>query len=493
MKFSAACHLALLGLISSQVQACNLSITFNGSCSYESIKQSSGCTDTQLKNKLGGTYKAVIETKCTEARNARYEKFLPWKKVASRGEQFDDEFFDGGTIFNTEDGEAVTGFKVKDHPDTQRIVEIKDNLVSSHGIQWPTSKNFATYSSCASNAVMCCWTSNRNTNAYVDNSDICSHEIVNSAGSAHVESGTTVLGDAGPSRCHGFVFEDGDPFKGNLLFKVAMEEGLLNGYVRNVPSAPMCACLEQMPVVTTAACSSSSATESWEATYGGMESFYITPGDVSISFGNCGGKDLAAYINEQIEEPEFKPEERLVGSCDKSVKESLEDLAFRKREENEFVSWVPVGGKGLLYEKSPNDEEFREIWKQSNNQIMRRRCTECENTHKDIYYRRFDANGLPESLDLLHVMKNYWYTDPEVPENTFMEDFKLYSTYEDAVNDVRPWKYCNFNDKTGFPRDCGPYGWVGNQWSTFQPYDGRHEGKRLVSFYVESGGLIIPE
>lgn len=340
---------------------------------------------------------------------------------------------------------------------------------------------------------MCCWTSNRDDGAYVDNTDICSHEVANSKGSAHVKAGTTILGDAGDARCHGFIFSEEDTYKGNLLFKVAMEEGFLNGYVRNVPSAPMCACLEQMPVVTTASCSSiDDYTESWESSYDGSpETFYISQGDdVSITFGNCEGKDLATYMNEKIQDSDFKADKRLIGSCEDNVKQKLEDVAFRKREE-EMVSWIPVGGKGLLYDKSP--EDFAAVWAKSNNQILRRRCLTCVNSHKDIYYRRFDTNGLPDEFDLLHIMKNYWYTDPYVTGNKFNEDFKLYSTYEDAVNDVKEWKYCNFKDKTGFPRDCGPYSKTDHQWSTFHPYDGRHGGKGSVAFYVEGGGVIIPE
>merc|ERR1719181_1913926 len=36
------------------------------------------------------------------------------------------------------------------------------------------------------------------------------------------------------------------------------------------------------------------------------------------------------------------------------------------------------------------------------------------------------------------------------------KDFDIFSSYEDAVADKNPWKYCNGGDRgVGFPRDCG--------------------------------------
>merc|ERR1711862_335283 len=44
-------------------------------------------------------------------------------------------------------------------------------------------------------------------------------------------------------------------YKGNLLFYVSMYDHMTQrGYVRNIPGAPMCACAENMPVVTRSDC-----------------------------------------------------------------------------------------------------------------------------------------------------------------------------------------------------------------------------------------------
>jgi hypothetical protein len=102
----------------------------------------------------------------------------------------------------------------------------------------------------------------------------------------------------------------------------------------------------------------------------------------------------------------------------------------------------------------------------------------CGVSHQDIYYRRFDTDGLPAKFDLLKLMKNNWFSDGKISGNTFNVDFKLYSTYADAVADTNAWTFCNFDDPTvGFPRVCGPTGYVGWQWSSFV----RTERKILVS------------
>jgi hypothetical protein len=66
------------------------------------------------------------------------------------------------------------------------------------------------------------------------------------------------------SHCHGFIWSDDDNdeskiYKANNLFNVSMEDHLrTRGYVRNVPGAPMCGCLEQMPTVERADCTQTS-------------------------------------------------------------------------------------------------------------------------------------------------------------------------------------------------------------------------------------------
>jgi len=142
-----------------------------------------------------------------------------------------------------------------------------------------------------------------------------------------------------------------------------------------------------------------------------------------------------------------------------------------------------------MYHPSVTMEEFNALFEKSPNQIIRRRCFECVFTHRDIYYRRFDPNGVvPADLDILHILKNYWY---DIPGNQFHIDFELYSTYEDALNNENAWQFCNFNHaNVGFPRDCGPTVRIHNQWNAWEPVGNNH-GRGNVAFYVEAEGNVI--
>merc|ERR1711862_474191 len=105
----------------------------------------------------------------------------------------------------------------------------------------------------------------------LDNTDVCYVDIKDSFLASHTEDGYVVYpGDSeGNVNCMGFTWTDNedDPanlYKGNLLFEVAMRYGLKeNGYTRSVPHAPMCACVEQMPVVSKAACKDVENIDNW--------------------------------------------------------------------------------------------------------------------------------------------------------------------------------------------------------------------------------------
>ena len=230
-----------------------------------------------------------------------------------------------------------------------------------------------------------------------------------------------------------------------------------------------------MPKVTSAGCTSTTVTEKWALTKNDNDQLEIKLSATDISFGDCAGKTLEA---------EFEAKNgrnvngNLLGDCSTTEATYLADKGIKKN----VAEWIPVAGSGALYHETTPESEFREIWKQSSNQILRRICPTCRPSHQNIYYRRFDRNGLPEDLDLLYVVTDYWHTTPSIQHNDFNSDFSLYSTYEDALMNVNHWTYCNFNDRNvGFPRDCGPTGWVPSQWNskTF------NAPQRHVRFYVE--------
>lgn len=98
----------------------------------------------------------------------------------------------------------------------------------------------------------------------------------------------------------------------------------------------------------------------------------------------------------------------------------------------------------------------------------------CQASHKYIFYKRLTA--IPDGFSLYNTLYHTWASK----DNQLNVDFALYSTYEDALRDLSRWTFCNYDDNgVGFPRDCGPTGYVGGQWNN----PGRHN----YGFYVDVG------
>ena len=94
--------------------------------------------------------------------------------------------------------------------------------------------------------------------------------------------------------------------------------------------------------------------------------------------------------------------------------------------------------------------KFNALFAASPHRILRRECSGCANTHKDIYLRRFSS----ASWNAYDNMKVTWSS---YNNNMAGGDFQLYSTYQDARDDKNAWQYCNYDDVgVAFPRECGP-------------------------------------
>lgn len=138
--------------------------------------------------------------------------------------------------------------------------------------------------------------------------------------------------------------------------------------------------------------------------------------------------------------------------------------------------WVKVVGRDSLAAPSLGREGFRTIFEQSPNKIVLRVCITCNKSHQFIYYKRITP--LPEDMDLQDYLKNHWKSE----SNSLNVDFKLFSTYQEALAETNPWQVCNYDHPhIGFPRECGPESIVRNQWSKFEWRSGRSD----VAFYVE--------
>ena len=167
--------------------------------------------------------------------------------------------------------------------------------------------------------------------------------------------------------------------------------------------------------------------------------------------------------------------------------------------------WEPIKGRGKFVipnEKVAIDKlrRFDELFYDSRHKIARHICADCSpNTYKDVYYRRIDdsvsqAMGAQSINGLAGIL---WgdFQPYGVVENVFNVDFKIYSSYEDAMNDNNPWEYCEWlpPQKYGFPGNCKP-----NRFVPFHAHTSRIDssgnhatGKQHVAFYTEA--VVEPE
>merc|ERR1712176_13343 len=438
-----------------------------------------------------------VEELCISANSNATDSFFSFSSISNAGYQFDREFMNGGSNWNNL-------FKFNDLSIIRRIEE---EISSKRGITFPDYlNNFDTEASCDSMAVMCCWNSDSSkvgegeNGEPLKNTDICYVDIENSALASHTASGFAIFpNDAeGSANCMGFTWKNDEAdhsnlYKGNLLFEVAMRYGLKdNGYTRSLPHAPMCACVEQMPVVSHADYKDLEAVHTYFVSVDDTSLLSITQ-EVDITFNNCGNKGLAEYYRE-IHTNEGNSNtivDRITGGCEESESSFLKDRGIMKERS---VKWVKVAGKGSYSDPSLSEQlldgthssmtrnEFEELWANSK-KILLRRCKYCNQYHQYAYYKRYDEKGLPENVDILHDVKEHW---SQYENNTVNVDFNLFPTYDDAVQDKYKWQSVNSNYyNIGFPRDSGPNGYLYNQWNVWDtPSHNKHYGQAHVAFYV---------
>lgn len=323
----------------------------------------------------------VVQTLCEEGYAA---DVFPFSEISRKGQQFDNEHYAGGGEWNyeieTASGEDRLQYdasRVNDvyyYEAQKKVIEFPvDSLQSLNPFNPDTVINdIQDLDGCDLNSAFCCFAQDRqagdnNGNCATpyeyncvdkdpaDNANICYVDHSRSSGANHVDSGFSIYGDPvtgkenieGPIHCHGFAWGD-DPlhtdnvYKGNLLFYVSMYDHLTQrGYARNIPGAPMCACAENMAVVTRADCTQISASEDtilkW---YADPPALVAVPRINDLNFNACTGLNANnnlyervrklrsdGYVTEQVEEAN---EMVLVGSENGKCNEAIEDFLGTK-------------------------------------------------------------------------------------------------------------------------------------------------------------------
>jgi hypothetical protein len=218
----------------------------------------------------------------------------------------------------------------------EKIVEVNNTDAVAGLIDLP--EQIVNFQECELRAAMCCWVQDRQAdddgNCAIpyddncvdanpaDNTDICAAAMGRSPQSNRVQNGISLFPgrSEGASHCHGFAWAADELdrsaiFKGNTLFHVSLFDHLYTrGYVKNVPGAPMCGCVEQMPIVSRADCTQVQLVQATTFTFqdGTVE---VTPsGEWEVQFRQCRGingnnNDLLAHYALLVEQNRAAQEE----------------------------------------------------------------------------------------------------------------------------------------------------------------------------------------
>jgi hypothetical protein len=372
--------------------------------------------------------------------------------------------------------------------------------------------------SCDSQTIMCCFTDDGQSDgfggfgAFSDaTTDVCRHDLTDSPQSNHIKRGWSVFPEAETAtHCVGFTWQDDDDdMLGNMMYDVSLRNSVNKGYLKAVPGAPMCGCLEHMPTVETAACRTATKKGDITYTFTYREDYLDVSNAVGIEYAACAEADLKAQYQANHKEDAdalAAIDEYLVGAggCSADVEGYLNEEHFliQNPADDKYLTPDParwsntVVGEGIYFLLPPvtredADGDFRGLveggCKDTDSTgafaarfcIIRRICATCAASHRDIYYKRLTPLPAAADMYLLDMFMNTWTS---TSNSMAAGDFELYSTYEDALAGTNKWTYCNYNGGVGFPRDCGPNGYVGSQWNSYTRgggYAGHH------AFYVE--------
>jgi len=424
--------------------------------------------------------------------------------------QSDKNYFDGGTLMNignqTKLSENIgtvggqVGRFLTTRSATSRVAWPTYPAVSGSGFDATGfMPNFHLGNSCGLRAAMCCFTNNLLPSAPVPkNANACVHNVSSSSSSAHVKRGSTRYDISGDDAyCVGFSWTSNPSsnsfkYKGNLLFASSLAQTFQLGYSGNLPSAPMCGCVEQMPIVTASDCISiDNVVETginliW--TGKGFTAKLVT----SVTYGNCNGNRLKqnyATMSSPAEQAALAT--RIVDQCDTSTAKFMNDrfmVSGTKNSPVDLTRWTQVVGKGYLYYPTIGEDNFRQLMTlrpDNRYPLVYRYCQFCSDfNYRNIYYRRYPNRPYPTNLEFLNLFMSNWTS----VNNTLGVDFDLYGSYSDAINGVNAWKVCNYDDPSGavgFPRDCGPTALGSGYWNTYAIGASISSTDPAHAFYVE--------
>jgi len=457
---------------------------------YTEVMASSPCPlDAALLDLLGFTdeaqFLAFIELIMVDA--SEDQEMKSYEDVTG-DHQLDKNYFDGDSNWNNEkDLVASTGAALR----------AWNAWGTSKPIDWPTTVD--NFHDCDARIAMCCFADNLDGD-FSPNSQVCHHDLGKSPTSSHIKDGFSLFsGSADNAYCTSFTWPDDEShvqsrYKGNSLLFASFYNGrFLQKDAKNVPSAPMCGCIEKMPVVSKTDCLQVNSDDAFVFSFDADSDPSVKVGmDASLTFGECTEGNFHDHYSNLASAEEFDRLDttNFIESCEDFVSDYFNDkflVPGSTESPVDLSQWTQIVGEGALYYPSKGETFFRNAIANSPNSIVYRYCPNCrddsEYSHKHIYYKRLTPIPPTTQLDFLDLFMNNW----ESQNNTLNVDFQLFSTYENALDEVDPWQKCNYNDKNiGFPRDCGPTTHASHQWNSYVKDSWSHAYNN--AFYVEKQG-----
>jgi hypothetical protein len=264
-----------------------------------------------------------------------------------------------------------------------------------------------------------------------------------------------------------------------------------------------------MPIVESSTCRTATKSGEIQYTFAIKDEELVASNTIDITYTDCDGDLTTQYKTNNPGDDASLIDKYLVGEggCAADLAEYLNEEHFLIEgvNPNRYITpnpyeWEQIIGKGThflppIVDATIADAEFRDklevcLEGKGRHCILRRVCDSCTSVpHRDIYYKRLTAlpppgtNTTAGEVYFLNMFMNRWASY----KNVLNTDFELYSSYEDAMAGTNKWLYCNYdelNHPVGFPRDCAPISWTGDQWNSYSgwnPEAGNHHG-----YYVET-------
>jgi len=312
------------------------------------------CTVTNFANAVGGTAnladrlgvqndEAIIQQELDSKCDSALSPTIDLSDTLGKGPQFLKNFLDGGTTWNdnfeTGDGsysltnDAAVISSVYNTSGKTTVFGTPDGGTSDYYDRY-FSNFYAGEQECQLGVIECCYTSSRESatgnTSFEENAAMCALDLQGATKSNHIKARSFTYFDTQPSDetyCSGFAYEEdsfGDSVKYNSLFHMAMMTNLYEkGYVKNIPGAPLCGCVEQMPIIDNADCIR--AVEGYKMDENGEVS-------VDISWEDCG-MDLASYyetLDSRSELEKYFVKSKIVGAgnCEAASLSFMNDQMF---------------------------------------------------------------------------------------------------------------------------------------------------------------------